>query len=189
MSKQPPQAAEHERLEELATGFALGDLNQAELTELHEQLQGDKPAARQAAATCWSALETTVDLRAAMDHSLPDTVVHRIANPNPHSFISSVFGRLGFSRPRLKPITTAKSQDSGPGLRPAPFLIASAITIMLLVILWLLWPSPVQYSVRELGGVVRLAGTQVQLGATVANGLLTVPAGGRMVLAPQAERN
>lgn len=182
MSASPPTNQASERLAELATGFALGDLNKDELGELHEHLQGDAPAARKAAATCWSALETTVDLRAAMDHSLPDTVVHRIANPNPQSFIGGVFGRLGFSRPRLKPIKGGQSAQAAPSKNIAGYLVVTLVVVLVILVIVLSQATATTYSVREVGGIVRLAGQQVQLGHVLDDGLLTVPTGGRVVL-------
>jgi len=67
-----------ERIAYLATGFALGALETAELQELYDALREKGDAGRSAASTAWKVLGLTVDLRSTLGTQLQDTVAHRV---------------------------------------------------------------------------------------------------------------
>ena len=90
------------RTAELTTGFALNDITDDELRELHGQLSD--PAHGQAAArTAWQTLETVIDLRAERSVTLQDTVASRIAEDDSRQ--RGITGRflrhMGFGRKGL----------------------------------------------------------------------------------------
>ena len=66
------------RLAELATGYALNQLSDAESQEFLGYLR-DPVAGRDAARSAWSTLHTVTDLRAARSHALQDALRARLA--------------------------------------------------------------------------------------------------------------
>ena len=61
---------------DLATGFALGELNDAELKDLYEHLRNDD--AEEAAKLTWKVLAHTLDMRMKLSPQFLDTIRHRI---------------------------------------------------------------------------------------------------------------
>jgi hypothetical protein len=70
------------RLAELATGYALNQLSDAESQEFLGYLR-DPVAGRDAARNAWSTLHTVTDLRAARSHALQDALRARLAADHP----------------------------------------------------------------------------------------------------------
>lgn len=120
----PATVDEHE-VAGLATGFALGELDEDELRRLYDllRLPGDRGA--EVARLAWQVLGTTVDLRASLGSRLQDTVRHRIeheAQPErERSFLGGVLARIGLRRPRLEPVP----------LPPAPARRRAAVALAL----------------------------------------------------------
>ena len=68
-----------DRLHYLATGFALGELEEAELRELYEELRQPGEPGIAAAQIAWRSLHHTLDLRTQMGSRFQDEVRSRIA--------------------------------------------------------------------------------------------------------------
>ena len=103
-------AASHDNdqhIAELATGFALGELEEAELRELYEALREPGDDGARAARIAWQVLGTTVDLRASIGTKLQDTVKHRIDHRDDEvvvgsgGFVGSILRAIGVSRKQL----------------------------------------------------------------------------------------
>ena len=67
-----------DRIHELATGFALGELSKTDMAELLEYLQADGKAGEVAAQAAWDVLGTTVHIRSVIGHQFQDTLMHRL---------------------------------------------------------------------------------------------------------------
>jgi len=99
-----PALNEHEaRIAELATGFALNELDDGQLHELHGYL-ADPLRGRDAARTAWSTLHTVTDLRAEQSHALQDTVRSRIESQRATGVTGRLMLRLGLRRGGLTPV-------------------------------------------------------------------------------------
>jgi hypothetical protein len=98
----------HQRIMELATGFALGELSDDELKEFYEALREPGDPGLDAGRVAWETLGTMVDLRAQTGSAFQDTLYLRLAEggKTDANFAGKVRGRLGHSRPRLQPVTT-----------------------------------------------------------------------------------
>ncbi|MHC4249223.1 MAG: hypothetical protein ACYS9X_08865, partial [Planctomycetota bacterium] len=99
-------AEREERIAYLATGFALGALETAELRELYDALREKGDAGRSAASTAWKVLGLTVDLRATLGTQLQDTVAHRVeamatGADEQGEFVDRFRSQMGIARPRL----------------------------------------------------------------------------------------
>lgn len=92
------------RIAELATGFAIGELSEDELGELHGFLT-DPATGANTARIAWSTLGTITDLRAGTGRAMQEAIRLRLREENDGGFAERVRRRLGLSRPRLQPIT------------------------------------------------------------------------------------
>ena len=105
MSESPHPLDERDgRIAELATGFALNELNDAELHEFLSYLT-DPTHGREAARSAWATLHTVTDLRAEESHALQDTVRSRIESSRATGVTGRIMLRLGLRRGGLKPVT------------------------------------------------------------------------------------
>lgn len=104
--KAPPGPVEdpQARVADLATGFALNELTDDELRELHRHLVASDTG-REAARTAWRTLETVTDLRAERSSTLQDTVRSRIDETSRATGVTGRFlRRLGLRRGSLAPV-------------------------------------------------------------------------------------
>ena len=96
------------RIAELATGFALNELDDAQLHELHGYLV-DPQLGRGAARTAWKTLHTVTDLRAEQARVWHDTLRSRLAanleSGGPTTVTNRLMARLGLRRGGLPPVT------------------------------------------------------------------------------------
>ena len=89
---------DEKRIEELASGFALGELQEDELKELYDYLReahGDDVA-----KLTWRTLSTTLDMKMKMSPHFADTVRHRIEHGDEKAddaFSGGILKRLGNS--------------------------------------------------------------------------------------------
>ena len=95
-----------QRTMELATGFALGELDDAELEEFYELLREPGDLGVAAGQLAWETLGTMVDLRAQMGSSFQDTIYLKLAEGSKDDarFATKVRSKIGKSRPRLQPV-------------------------------------------------------------------------------------
>ena len=127
-----------QRVAELATGFALNELQEDELRELHRHLLAPD-SGREAARTTWRTLDTITDLRAERSTLLQDAVTSRIA-ASADTGASGVTGRflrrLGLRRGGLEPIAT--TSDTNFALNRWALIIASVVLVAVAGGSWLM---------------------------------------------------
>ena len=123
-----PQA----RVADLATGFALNELTDDELRELHRHLVSSDTG-REAARTAWRTLETVTDLRAERSSALQDTVRSRIDGAGRGTGVTGRFlRRLGLRRGGLAPV----ADDRHSTLPRWPVAIAALLLPTLAIAGW-----------------------------------------------------
>ncbi len=151
MSSDPQggDAFDNKRIEELATGFALGELQEHELKELYDCLRADN--SDDAAAITWQTLATTLDMKMKLSPHFADTIRHRIENDDGKSddaFAGGILQRLGKRRKQLDPVATA--QDAPRSLSALLILLPLCLIILLG---WFLVPSNSSFPmVRHVSG-------------------------------------
>ena len=178
MSLSPEHAS---RVHELATGLALGELDEGELAELLDLVR-DPVHGAAAAEAAWSALGTAVDLRAGLSERMVDTVALRIADRD-GAFADRLRARIGAARARLQPVPP-------PPTRRRPLVAVFAVLVALVVVMAvLLWPRPGPREPRHalvaaVTGVIAHQDGALVPGTRVAlDGPLAVPAGAALTLA------
>lgn len=184
----PPVAGdtEHEeRIAYLATGFALGALETAELQELYDALREKGRAGRSAAGVAWKVLGLTVDLRASLGTQFQDTVVHRVAAAagdadGPDEFIDRFRAQMGTPRPRLGEVDIP---DSARRAGRAALVAAAALAALALVAFVFLRPGPEEIAlVRSVRGTATVEGGALTPGAALDRRPVIVGAGGLVEL-------
>ena len=115
------------RIAELATGFALHELTDAELHEFLGYLT-DPVHGRAAARSAWSTLHTVTDLRAEQSHALQDSVRSRIAASQASGVTGRLMLRLGLRRGGLKPIAGPEVFSVPPS--PGRWLLVASVVLM-----------------------------------------------------------
>lgn len=131
-----PALSEREaRIAELATGFALNELDDGQLHELHGYLV-DPLRGREAARTAWSTLHTVTDLRAEKSHALQDTVRSRIESHRATGVTGRLMLRLGLRRGGLTPVTGQADVYAQP--RTGLWLLMGALAVGVVAGSWLL---------------------------------------------------
>ena len=174
--------SDQQRLDELATGYAIGALNSDELAELHALISEAGPLQSQAIASCWQSLQTTIDLRSVVGKQFEDTVRHRVSKPNGASFVGSVLARIGFRKPGLRPL------DVPPDLPPVATssrfmgLVLGAILVVLAVAWWLFGRNATLAEVTDVRGYAHHFGHALQLGMELEDSLLSVDPGSQLRL-------
>ena len=174
-----------QRILELATGFALGELDDAELSELYDALRAPGAAGADAARATWETLSTVVDLRAELGTTFQDALYLRLteefAGGNP-AFGEKLRARLGHAHPRL----TAVEPPAAPR-RQHPWLIAALAAALVIatgaVALALTGrgDAPVA-TVAALAGSPTLDGRSLTVGMAIDRRQLVVPAGAQLTL-------
>ena len=92
------------RVCELATGFALGELDERELQELYELLRDDAGRGPEAARIAWQTLGMVTDLRAEVAQGFQDSLRLRLGKDRSGRFRNRLWNRLGFGVPGLEPV-------------------------------------------------------------------------------------
>lgn len=173
-----------QRILELATGFALGELDERELTELYDALRAPGAAGAEAARATWDTLHTVIDLRAELGTGFQDALYLRLteefAGGDP-AFAQKLRARLGHSRPRLAPVAPPP-----PPPRRHRWLIAVLVVGILVaaaaVALAGRGEAPVAV-VAGLAGSPTLDGRTLTIGSPIDRRQLVVPAGAQLTLA------
>jgi hypothetical protein len=178
MSLSPERSA---RVHELATGLALGELDEGELAELLDLVRDPVDGAA-AAEAAWTSLGTALDLRAGLSERMVDTVALRIADRD-GAFADRLRARIGAARARLQPVPP-------PPARRRPLLaIVIGLAVVAAVAAALLWPrsgppAPRQAAVTAVTGVVAHQDGALVPGSRIAlDGPVAVPAGAALTLA------
>ncbi len=185
-------AAEREaRINELVTGFALNELADDELRELHGYL-ADANSGRDAARSAWRTLQTVTDLRAERSTAMQDTVRQRIADGStqdghltggPAASITARFmRRLGLGRAGLAPL-------AGPTVTITPrptawrWLTAGVLALVLGLGVFALRPRPMPLAVIEkVSGRVAIAGNAMGPGDALDSQPVSVADGARVAM-------
>ncbi len=142
------------RISELATGYALDELDDAQLHEFHGYLS-DPVAGRAAARLAWGTLHTVTDLRAARSHTWQDSLRTRLTAGH-------------------RPWLTAH------GLR---WLISGCVVLLGLLGGWSWWHRASSLAeVEAVVGKVDVDGRELQPGMSVDGRLLNIAEGGLATL-------
>ncbi len=170
------------RVSELATGFALGELEEAELKELYDLLRENEGRGAEAARVCWQTLGMVTDLRAEVGSTFQDTVRHRLTQDRSGRFTARLLGRLGFRSMGLQPVETPEPSGE---LRRALWILVGAITaiVLMAVLIWTLSDGRGgRASVVALRGAATIAGDPLVPGGQVDHRTLVVKPGGQVTL-------
>jgi hypothetical protein len=118
------------RVDVLTTGFALGELNDAELSELYELLRQGGEAGERAAAQAWSSMVTHLQCRVALDDGFEQVVTTKLANDD-EQFASRLKQRLG-TRKGLSAVSTPLGAAGGgrPGRRLALLVVPALLGLL-----------------------------------------------------------
>jgi hypothetical protein len=186
---------QEKRLVELATGFALGELEQQELQELHERIRAEDHEGDQATLIVWQTLGISVDLRAVLDTQFASTVLSKLESagdqPGPdsltagsdrsRSFLRTLAARMGIARPALDPV-----ESPTPTARPrrSPRMLLWAIPALLAALLlgFYLFGRGRTVTVRTLTGSVTIEGRAVVPGQSLPRSPVIVASGGTLEL-------
>lgn len=182
MTDPAPSSAPDARVTELATGFALGELQEAELKELYDLLREGEGRGAEAARVCWQTLGMVTDLRAEVGSTFQDTVRHRLTQDRSGRFTARLLGRLGFRGLGLQPVETP--EPSGDLRRALWMLVGAAMAIVLVaVLIWTLSDGHRgRAQVAALRGAATIAGDPLVPGGTVDHRTLVVKPGGQVTL-------
>jgi len=148
-------APREQRVQELATGFALGELNDQELKELYNHLREPGDAGRIAGEVAWQALGACIDLRAELGTAFQDSIYLKLSESGEAgtaAFVTKMRSRLGHSRPRLQPVEVTTSMSRRRWWAP----LAAGIVVVGLLAAALWWQSDRQPPVATVQDVVGL---------------------------------
>ncbi len=189
-------AAGEKRLVELATGFALGELEKHELEELHELIRDGGSHDNRAAAVVWEALGISVDLRAMLDRQFADAVRHRLdsapaadddgAPPGDQqrsrSFLRSFAARVGIARPVLAPLNSPADKTANPRspLRALLWVLPAFLLAAAPFLLWYTLRSSV--SATAIAGSVTIEGRAVVPGQSLPRSPVIVAEGASLAI-------
>lgn len=171
------------RVADLATGFAIGDLDEAELRELYDLLRDEQGHGERAAKIAWQTLGVVTDIRAQVSTTFQDTVQHRLAQASMSGrFTNALLKRLGLRNGGLQPVETPQPKAQ---LRIAMWFVVALVSGALLAgaIGWIWSVSRSERAiVTALHGSATIAGQLLIPGATVDHRSLVVKPGGQVTL-------
>ena len=174
-----------QRIFELATGFALGELDDAELGELYDALRAPGEAGATAAHAAWDTLHTIVDLRAELGTSFQDALYLRLteefAGGDP-AFGDKLRARLGHARPRLSPVEPPPASPRRHGWLIATLVAALVIAAGALALALAGRGEAPVATVTALAGSPTLDGRTLALGSAIDRRQIVVPAGAQLTL-------
>lgn len=190
---------DEKRLVELATGFALGELETHELQELYERIRSGDTDGNRAARIVWETLGTAVDLRAVLDQQFEHTVRHRLEDTaetgeddagiapagRSRGFLRKLASRIGIVKPTLQPVPpvppvpTAAARSRGRRRTVGLALLGACLAIALLVV-WLVRDTSVK--VTAVTGSVTLEGRAVTPGTSLPRSPVIAAEGSRLWL-------
>lgn len=130
------------RVLDLATGFALGELSDDELREFYDRLREPGEAGQRAGEVAWEALGVCMDLRSQMGTTFQDALFIELSESGEAGtarFAAKVRNRLGHSRPRLQPVAAPETTTRR---RSLPVIIAVVIALALATLPWILGSRP-----------------------------------------------
>lgn len=175
-----------QRVLELTTGFALGELSDGELRELYDVLREPGEAGQQAGKAAWEALGVCVDLRAQLGTAFQDSLYLQLSESGEigtAAFVTKVRSRLGHSRPRLQPVEAPAPSLRRPWLRP---LIAVVVVVAALLAIVPWWSPQREAPVATVAAVIGTAardGANLSPGSTVDRRQILVAPSAQVTLA------
>ncbi len=164
-----------DRVAELATAFALGEISEVELQELYDALREPGDLGRHAAGVAWRALDTHSELRVGLSTQFQDTLAHRLNHPISNRFTASLRRRMGQLPSGLSPVAAPGTQRSLPLW---PFALVAVIVVTLALGTWW-WSARVETvaTVTEVQGQATIAGRALVPGTRLERLQVVVPAG------------
>jgi hypothetical protein len=171
------------RVADLATGFAIGDLDEAELRELYDLLRDEQGNGARAAQVAWQTLGMVTDIRSQVSTTFQDTVTLRVGQSSMSGrFTTALLRRLGMRNGGLQPVETPQPKTQ---LRMALWLVVASLGGALLAggSAWL-WSLAARGTVvvTALHGSATIAGQSLTPGAEVDHRSLVVKPGGQVTL-------
>jgi hypothetical protein len=169
-----------ERVADLATGFALNELEEDELSEFHDRLCDAQGGSERAARIAWEALGMVTDLRAEVGSGFQDTLRHRLQHDQTGRFQKDLRRRLGFSVPSLEPVAPPPPSRS---MRVVAWLVTALACALAAGLAWIAlsrWTG--RATVSGLVGEAQVEGQALVPGSTVSHRRLTVQTGGQVGL-------
>lgn len=171
------------RVADLATGFAIGDLEETELREFYDLLRDEQGNGERAAQVAWQTLGMVTDIRTQVSSTFQDTVAHRLQQASMSGrFTNALLKRLGMRSGGLQPVETP--QPKAP-LRIALWLVVAVVAGALLTggigWVWSLARSA-SATVTALHGSATIAGQSLTPGAVVDHRSLVVKPGSQLTL-------
>jgi hypothetical protein len=183
MSTPPAPSEELEaRVAELATGFALGELEESELHEFYELLRDHDGQGPAVARIAWRTLGMVTDLRAEVAQGFQDSLRLRIGQDRSGRFRNRLWSRLGFNVPGLEPV---EAPAPSRGLAIAAWTVVVGFALTLLVgglVLALARERPARATVVRLLGAADCAGRALVPDSVVDGRPLTIKPGGQLTL-------
>jgi hypothetical protein len=171
-----------DRVCELATGFALGELEESELRELYDLLRDDAGRGPEAARVAWQTLGMVTDLRSEVADSFQDTMRHRIGQDRSGRFRNRLWNRLGFGVKGLEPVE-APAPSRPLSLMAWTVVVTVCTTLVVGVLLAVLMRArPVHATVIHLLGSATCAGRALIPDADVDGHALVVKSGSQLTL-------
>jgi hypothetical protein len=171
------------RVADLATGFAIGDLDETELRELYDLLRDEQGNGARAAQVAWQTLGMVTDIRTQVSSTFQDTVAHRLQQASMSGrFTNALLKRLGMRGGGLQPVETPQPKTR---LRIALWLVVALVSGALLAggvgVLWSALKSA-RATVTALHGSATIAGQSLTPGAEVDHRSLVVKPGSQLTL-------
>lgn len=180
---------DNNRISELATGFALGELDNDELAELYEALREEGDAGDQAVRLVWRMLGTTLDLRASLSHNFQDSLQHRLDSEDSDehdNFLQKLWSRMRMSRSApLAEVAAPEAPEKPADKRRSwiAFLLVGAVALYVGYTQW--WSKPASKAlatVKKIEGTASAGGRELLAGAGIDRRPLTVPTGSLLEL-------
>ena len=181
---EPPDtlAARDARISELAVGFALGEIEDAELRELYDALREPGERGLAAARVTWQQLGVVTDLRSGMGGMFQDTVKHRIARDGlSDRFVRDSRRRLGSARSGLSELSAPAGSRAWRWRGLAVLL--PVVAVLGIGISWLVHAqSQTLCRVTAVTGEATLGGEPLVVGMAVDHRQVVVPEGSQVGL-------
>lgn len=171
------------RVADLATGFAIGDLDEAELREFYDLLRDEQGNGARAAQVAWQTLGMVTDIRTQVSSSFQDTVAHRLQQASMSGrFTNALLKRLGMRGGGLQPVETPQPKTQ---LRIALWLVVALVAGAFIAggvgLAWSAFRSA-RATVTALHGSATIAGQSLTPGAEVDHRSLVVKPGSQLTL-------
>lgn len=151
------------RIAILATGFAKGELAEAELQELYDALREPGALGDKAAAVTWHILGTHLDLETCLSQRFVDSLGQRLHSAGGEKLSRAWKQQLGMSAPQLEPVVVKQQNRPQSPWRTAT-LVACGLLLLIVIVIISLLSTSAPVLVRQVNGHVVSQGEVVQPG-------------------------